>query len=90
MCGIVKSLMGGLVGGLMGGDKSSTPPVVYQSPKADQDAIDAKAAGDAAQDRTRRRRAMRSSSLLATGGAGDLSNPVTGSPMASGKPTLGA
>lgn len=82
MCGIVKSIFGG--------GEQSAPPVVYQTPKADQASADAEAAGVAAQDRTRRRRSVRASSLLATGGQGDLSNPVTGTPMAAGKPTLGA
>lgn len=80
MCGIVKSIFGG----------NDSPPVVYQSPKADQAEIDAKAAATAAQDRTRRRRSMRASSLLATGGDGDLSSPVNGAPVASGKAALGA
>ena len=93
MCGVVSSLVGGLASGLFGslfgGDKKS-PPIVQSTPLADQAAADAKAAGDAAQDRTRRRRSMRASSLLATGGDGDLSNPVTGAPSVAGKPTLGA
>jgi hypothetical protein len=82
MCGIVKAIFGG-------GEKSA-PPVVYQSPKADQAAVEAEASGVAAQDRTRRRRSVRASSLLATGGQGDTAtSPVTGSPAAAGKQTLG-
>lgn len=81
MCGIVKSIFGG--------GEQSPPPVVYQSPRADQAAIDAEAAGAAARDRTRRRRSVRASSLLATGGQGDMTSPVTGSPAAAGKQTLG-
>lgn len=78
MCGIVKSILGG----------DEKPPVVYQSPKKDQAEADAIAASTAAQDRTRRRRSMRASSLLATGGEGDLSSPVSGAPTA--KASLGA
>lgn len=85
MCGIVKSIFKS-VSSLFGGG-AEAPPVVYQSPKADQAAIDAAASASAAQDRTKRRRSVRASSLLATGGEGDLSSPVTGSPSA--KATLG-
>lgn len=74
--------------GLFGGGK--TPPVVQSSPLADQAKIDAEAAAKAAQARTDRKRRVRASSLLATSGAGDTSDVVTGQPSAvSGKSTLG-
>lgn len=67
-----------------------TPDVVAQSPLADQGAIDAEARAKAGQARSDRRRRIRASSLLATGGAGDTSDVVTGQPSAiGGKATLG-
>jgi len=80
MCG---SLLGGLLGG---GDK---PEVVYQSPRADaakaEAEANAKANAKAAQSKTMQRRRMRASSLLATGGDGDM----TGIGTVGGKQTLG-
>jgi hypothetical protein len=70
------------------GGGSSTPTVVQDSPIADQAKVDADAAAKGSQDKLARRRRLRASSLLATGGAGDMSSPVTGTPTA--KPTLGA
>lgn len=70
--------------------KQQTPPVVYESPKADQAAAEAEAAGKSAQDKTARRRRMRASSLLATGATGDTSATLGGVPLAAGKPNLGA
>lgn len=74
---------------LFGGGQS-LPSVVRSSPIADQAKADADAAGKSAQAKTARKRAARASSLLATGGSGDPSNPVTGLPSAQSKPTLGA
>lgn len=91
MCGgggIFGSLFGG--GSIFGDGDSSPPPVVQPSPIADQAKADAEAAGKAAQAKTQRKRMARASSLLATGGGGDLSSPVTGLPSAQSKPTLGA
>ena len=68
--------------------KGGTPAVVRQDPVADQAAIDAQAAGTAAQERTARKRRIRANSLLATGGQGDTVAPITG--QAAAKPTLGA
>lgn len=73
---------------LFGG--GSTPPVVRSEPIADQAKIDSDAAGKSAQAKSQRKRMARASSLLATGGTGDLSSPVTGLPSAQSKPTLGA
>jgi hypothetical protein len=70
------------------GGGGSTPQVIRDSPLADQARIDADAAAKARQESTQRKRRIRASSLLASGGGGDLSNPVTGQPEA--KPTLGA
>lgn len=76
--------------GMLGGG-NKTPAVVAQSPLADQAKIDADAASKAAQAKTDRKRRVRASSLLATGGAGDTTAPVTGQPSAiAAKPTLGA
>lgn len=73
---------------LFGGGK--TPPVVAQSPIADQAVIDGDAKAKAGQARSERQRRMRASSLLATGGGGDTTAPVTGQPTAvGGKATLG-
>lgn len=82
MCGIFKSI-GNLFGG--GGE---TPTVIRESPVADQAVINAKAVAKAGQDSTARKRRLRASSLLATGGQGDTMAPVTGAVAA--KPTLGA
>ena len=71
-----------------GGDKP--PPVVQSSPVADQGKADSEASGKSAQAKTQRRRMARASSLLATGGTGDMASPVTGLPSAQSKPTLGA
>jgi hypothetical protein len=65
-------------------DKGGAPQVLQQSPIADQE----KLAGEAAAKASARRRSIRASSLLATGGAGDASSPVTGQPQ--GKPMLGS
>ena len=71
--------------------KPETPAVVAQSPLADQAKIEADAQAKAAQARTDRKRRIRASSLLATGGAGDMTAPVTGQPTAIGaKATLGS
>ena len=83
MCGIFKE-----VGKILGGGGSETPTVIRESPVADQAKIETDAAAKAGQDRTVRRRRLRASSLLATGGQGDTATPVTGS--ATAKPTLGA
>lgn len=56
----------------------------------EQDKLTADASTRGIQERTRRRRRLRASSLLATGGAGDTSGIVTGTPAAIAKPTLGA
>jgi len=77
MCG---SLLGGLLGG---GDNK--PEVVYQSPRADAAKAEAEANAKAAQSKTMQRRRMRASSLLATGGDGDM----TGIGTVGGKQTLG-
>ena len=76
MCG---SLLGGLLGG---GDR---PEVVYQSPRADAAKAEAEANAKAAQSKTMQRRRMRASSLLATGGDGDM----TGIGTVGGRQTLG-
>lgn len=66
------------------------PAVTQQSPLADQAKIDADAAAKAAQARTDRRRRQRGSSLMATMGGGDTTDPMTGQPTAiGGKSTLG-
>lgn len=83
-------MCGGIIESIFGGGDSSPPPVVQTSPIADQAKVDADAAGKSAQAKTARKRAARASSLLATGGSGDLSNPVTGLPSAQSKPTLGS
>lgn len=83
MCGIFKE-----VGKVLGGGGGETPTVVRESPIADQAQIDADATAKAGQERTVRRRRLRASSLLATGGQGDTEAPVTG--QATAKPSLGA
>jgi len=65
-----------------------TPPVVSSSPLKDQAKIEADANAKALQEATARKRRQRSSSLLASGGAGDESEITTGS--AGAKATLGA
>jgi hypothetical protein len=82
-------MCGNFLGGLFGGGERDTPPVVYSSPRADQERADAEAASRSAQDRTKRRRAQRASSLLATGGQGDLGSSGIAAPSASGNATLG-
>lgn len=67
---------------------ADTPTVIQQSPLADQAKIEADASAKGGQEKVARRRRLRASSLLATGGAGDVSSPVTGD--VSAKPTLGA
>lgn len=90
MCG-----SGGLLGtGLFAsGGAAPTPaaPVVREDPKAAA-AVQADTAAQTAQaDKLATSRRRRAVSLLATGGSGDLANPVTGAPVATaGKPTLGA
>ena len=75
--------------GILGGG-NKTPSVVQQSPLADQAGIDADARAKAGQARTDRKRRIRASSLLATGGGGDTTEPITGQPSAvGGKATLG-
>lgn len=67
------------------------PTVLRENPLADQAKLEADAAAKAQQDSTMRRRRIRASSLLATGGTGDPVDIVTGGPAAiPGKPTLGA
>lgn len=63
--------------------KKSTPSVIRESPLADQ----AKIEGEAASRASARRRRIRASSLLATGGQGDTSSAATALPAA--KQTLG-
>lgn len=70
------------------GGGGSPPTVVRESPIADQAKIDAEAAAKASQEKLQRRRRLRASSLLATGGAGDTAVTASGTPAA--KPTLGA
>lgn len=84
MCGFLEKLIGG-----GGGD---TPTVVRESPLADQAKIDSEAAAAGAAEKTARKRRMRASSLLATGGMGDASAPSTATPGAAPgtKTTLGA
>lgn len=83
-------MCGNILGGLLGDGERDTPPVVvYQSPRADAAAADAAAASASAQARTRRRRAVRASSLLATGGQGDLGSSGGTTPTAAGNTTLG-
>lgn len=65
-------------------------PVTKESPTKDQATIEAEAAALANQDVLKRRRRIRASSLMATGGLGDPSQPVLASPSATAKPTLGA
>ncbi len=84
MCNV--PIVGDVVKGITG--NVSTPTVVRESPLADQAKLDAAAAAKAAAENTARKRRLRASSLLATGGAGDATNVVTGQTMA--KPTLGA
>ena len=73
-------------------NKPDTPQVIASSPIADQSAIDAEAAAKAAAEKTQLRRRLRASSLLATGGEGDPSRPLTSSRSAvpGAKSTLGA
>lgn len=67
------------------------PVVVRENPAAEQARIEAAAASTAAQKTNARRQRVRANSLLAQGGAGDTSSPLTGQPMAvAGKATLGA
>lgn len=73
---------------VLGGGDAPPPIVVRESPLADQAKAEADAAAKAAQATTARRRRVRASSLLATGGEGDLSAPVTAQPAA--KQTLGS
>jgi hypothetical protein len=83
-----KSLGAGLVdiaGKLTGG---GTPALLASDPVGDQAKIDAESAAKGAQARTARRRRIRASSLLASGGQGDQTDVVTGQAYA--KPTLGA
>jgi hypothetical protein len=80
--------MGKVVSKIFGGGEKP-PPVVQPAPIVDQAKIDADAAAKAAQGKSQRRRMARASSLLATGGGGDLSSPVTGLPSAQSKSTLG-
>lgn len=80
MCSVFEKLTG-----LFGiGGSNKTPPVIRESPAADQ----AKIEGEAAQKAASRRRRVRASSLLATGGQGDMSTADTAVPAA--KQTLGA
>ncbi len=73
MCGFIDALFG----------SKDTPPIVRESPAADQ----AKLEAEAAQKATSRRRRLRASSLLATGGQGDATTASTAAPAA--KQTLG-
>jgi hypothetical protein len=77
-------MCGNILGGLLGGGDEK-PEVVYQSPKADAAKAESEANAKAAQAKTVQRRRMRASSLLATGGDGDM----TGIGTVGGKTTLG-
>lgn len=68
--------------------KVEVPTLLASDPVGDQAKIDAESSAKGAQARTSRRRRIRASSLLATGGTGDTADVVTGQPYA--KPTLGA
>jgi hypothetical protein len=88
-------MCGGAVGSLLDKtglvDKAQTPVVVASNPAADAKAAEAKAAQTAAADKLATNRRRRAASLLATGGAGDPTQPMTAAPAATaGKPTLGA
>lgn len=80
-------MCGKAISQLFGGDDPA-PQVIRENPVADQAAIDAKAAATSAQERAAQKRRIKASSLLATGGAGDLSQ--VGTTQAGAKPTLGA
>lgn len=80
--------LGGSIQKLFGGGDAPPPVVVRESPLADQAKADAEASSKAAQATTARRRRVRASSLLATGGEGDTSAPLTAQPAA--KQTLGS
>jgi len=81
--------VGGVFEKILGGGDAPPPVVVRESPLADQAKADAEAASKAAQATTARRRRVRASSLLATGGEGDTSAPLTAQPYAAAKQTLG-
>lgn len=83
-----KILIGGASQKILGGGDAPPPVMVRESPIADQAKADAEAASKAAQATTARRRRVRASSLLATGGEGDVSAPLTAQPAA--KQTLGS
>lgn len=81
-------MCGGKIGQVLGG--GDTPTVVRESPAADAAKAAADAEAKASADKLDTRRRRKALSLLATGGQGDTSAPVTGMPSASaGKPTLG-
>jgi hypothetical protein len=61
--------------------ETGSPTAAVNTAKADQ---------DAAKSKLQRRRRVRAASLLATGGQGDATSPVTGRPAASAKQQLGA
>lgn len=72
------------------GPKGDGPTVLRESPKADADKAAADAASKAGADKLATKRRRAAASLLATGGQGDTSSPVTGLPAATGKATLGS
>lgn len=66
------------------------PVVIRDAPKADAAKIAAEAAAAASADSLNRRRRIRASSLLATGGQGDPNMPLATTPSATpGKDKLG-
>lgn len=87
MCGVLKEV-GKTVGGLLGVNQD-TPTIVRETPAADASANADKANSEAAQAKLAAKRRRAAASLLATGGSGDSSSPVTGLPAAQGKQQLG-
>lgn len=74
-----------------GGGAPVMPAVVRETPIVDAAKATDEAAQKSATDKLSTSRRRRALSLLATGGAGDTAQPLTGAPVASaGKPTLGA
>jgi hypothetical protein len=70
--------------------EAPAPAVVRESPKADAVAAETDAAQKAATTKLATQRRRRGLSLLASGSGGDTSSPMTATPAAVGKPTLGA
>lgn len=82
-------MCGGKIGEILGG--GDTPQVVRESPAADAAAADADARAKASTEKLESKRRKKASSLLATGGQGDLSAPATSMPSAAGaKANLGS